>query len=394
MKIIKKTFSNFKNRFENKRSWQIIEPVFGALDSFLLSTNHITTGKVHLRSSNNTKSMMSWMIIALIPTLIFSIYNTGLQSLIINTPSPSFIPSFLQGLKIFLPIYLTTLIVGGLWEIIFAIKRKEEINEGFLVTSLLFPLILPPSISILQVALGISFAVVICKELFGGTGKNFINPALGGRLFLFLSFPGSMTGKNIWHYGAVSLDKIDSLTHATPLYLSKFLFNSDLILNLENYGYTWNKMFLGFIPGSIGETSALTCIIGALIIITKKIGSLRTIAGALFASLLTCFLINYLCDANDYPLSSLPFHYHLVMGGFSFGLVFMATDPVSAAATNLGKWIYGILIGFLIIMLRTFNTGFSDSVMFSILLANISAPLIDNIIIMFNIKKRLKYGRR
>jgi Na+-transporting NADH:ubiquinone oxidoreductase subunit B len=274
----------------------------------------------------------------------------------------------------FLPVYAVTVAVGGFWEVLFATIRKHEINEGFLVTSLLFPLILPPDIPYWQVAIGISFGVVIGKEVFGGVGMNILNPALTARAFLFFAYPAQISGDKVW----VALD---GFSQATPL--AQF---ADAALKMPSF--SWWDSFIGLIPGSMGETSTLACIIGALILIISGVGSWRIILSVLAGMVLTSLLFNTIGSSTN-PMFAVTPVWHFVMGGFAFGAVYMATDPVSAALTEKGKYIYGLLIGVLVVLVRVLNPAFPEGMMLAILFMNLFSPIIDKIFINANIKRRL-----
>jgi len=289
----------------------------------------------------------------------------------------SFWDNFTFGAAYFLPVYATTFIVGGFWEVLFATIRKHEVNEGFFVTSILFALILPPTIPLWQVALGITFGVVIGKEIFGGTGKNFLNPALTGRAFLFFAYPADMSGNAVW-------TAADGFTGATALGNAAEGGVDSIISN----GVTWADAFFGTIQGSMGETSTLAILIGGAVLLTMGIASFRIVAGVMIGMVVTTLLLNAVgSDTN--PMFALPWYWHLVLGGFAFGMIFMATDPVSASMTNKGKWFFGALIGFMVIMIRVVNPAFPEGMMLAILFANLFAPLIDHFVVQANIKRRV-----
>jgi Na+-transporting NADH:ubiquinone oxidoreductase subunit B len=283
------------------------------------------------------------------------------------------------GALYFVPVYATVFIVGGFWEVLFAMKRGHEVNEGFFVTSILFALILPPSVPLWMAAMGISFGVVIGKEVFGGTGKNFMNPALAGRAFLFFSYPASMSGDAVW-------TAVDGYTGATMLSWAK----TEGVHNGLIGGLSWSDCFFGFENGSFGETSAFMILIGAVILLWTRIASWRIMAGVMLAMVALSSLFNMVESTN--PMFALPWYWHFVLGGFAFGLVFMATDPVSAAMTNTGKWIFGALIGVMVILIRVVNPAYPEGMMLAILFANLFAPLIDWFVIQANIKRRLARG--
>jgi Na+-transporting NADH:ubiquinone oxidoreductase subunit B len=338
---------------------------------------------------------MVMVIIALIPAILMALYNTGyqanlaMQQLGLDTVSNwrgpiikmlgvghdpnSVLANMVHGALYFLPVYIVTLAVGGTFETLFAIVRKHEINEGFLVTSMLFPLILPPDIPLWQVALGITFGVVIGKEVFGGTGMNILNPALTARAFLFFAYPAEISGDKVWV-------AVDGLSKATPL--AEF---ADP--NLGHASIQWMDAFLGFIPGSMGETSTLACLIGAVILIATGVGSWRIMLSMFLGMVAFSSFLNVVgSDTN--PMFAMPWYWHLVVGGFAFGTVFMATDPVSASMTEKGKWAYGALIGVTAVMVRVLNPAFPEGVMLAILFGNVFAPIIDRIVLNANIKRR------
>jgi Na+-transporting NADH:ubiquinone oxidoreductase subunit B len=290
----------------------------------------------------------------------------------------SFWAGFWHGLLYFLPIYIVTLAAGGFWEVLFAAVRDHDVNEGFLVTSLLFALIVPPDIPLWQVALGMSFGVVIGKEVFGGVGKNFLNPALTGRAFLFFAYPGQMSGDSVW-------TAVDGFSGATPL----AILNQGGMDALYAADISWMQMFVGNIQGSLGETSTLLCLLGAAMLIYTKVASWRIMAGVLLGMVATSLLFNLVDDGSN-PMYAIPWYWHLVLGSFAFGMVFMATDPVSATTTETGRWIYGALIGFMIVLIRVANPAFPEGVMLAILFANVFAPLIDYFVVQANIRRRMR----
>jgi Na+-transporting NADH:ubiquinone oxidoreductase subunit B len=280
---------------------------------------------------------------------------------------------FWHGLLYFLPIYVVTLVVGGFWEVVFAAVRNHEVNEGFLVTSMLFSLTLPPTIPLWQVALGISFGVVIGKEVFGGTGKNFLNPALTGRAFLFFAYPAQMSG-DVW-------TAVDGFSGATPLALAAH----GGMAALAEADITWAQAFLGQVQGSIGATSTLACLLGAALLLYTRIASWRIMAGVFLGMVGTTMLFNLF---GHQAMAEMPWYWHLVLGGYAFGMVFMATDPVSASMTDAGRWIYGLLIGFMTVLIRVANPAFPEGIMLAILFGNVFAPVIDYLVIQVHIRKR------
>jgi Na+-transporting NADH:ubiquinone oxidoreductase subunit B len=286
--------------------------------------------------------------------------------------------NMVHGSLYFLPIYFITLAIGGIWEVLFATVRGHEINEGFLVSSMLYTLIMPPDMPLWQVALGISFGIVIGKEVFGGTGKNFLNPALTGRAFLYFAYPASITGDTVWVAA-------DGFTAATPLGLAA---NGGLDA-VHAASYTWAQTFFGFEPGCLGETSTFAILIGAAFLLYTRVASYRIIAGVFLGMVAMSLLFNGIgSDSN--PMFAIPWYWHLTMGGFAFGMVYMATDPVSAAMTNTGRWVYGALVGIMTVLIRVVNPAFPEGIMLAILFSNMFAPTIDYFVIQANIRRRVK----
>lgn len=371
-------------------------PAFQAAETFLLTPGFVTKSGPHVRDAIDLKRFMVMVVVAILPCAIFGIYNTGYQSLSAAGMDTSISSCFLQGALRFFPLYIVTLVVGGHIEMIFAVIRKHEINEGFLVSSLLFPLVLPPTLPLWMAALGIAFGVIIGKEVFGGTGMNIFNPALTARCFLFFAYPAHMSGDNsVWvappleftgsfpFFQEVAIP--NGISGATPLAAA-------YQETLGKYSYDVSNMFLGSVPGSIGETSALCALIGAVLLIVMGIGSYKTMLGCVFGCLGTAFIFYALVPETSSELLQLPPHYHLLMGGFAFGAVYMATDPVSSPATGMGKWIYGILIGVIVVLIRNINPAYPEGMMLAILFMNLFAPLIDHYVMEARIKRRLARG--
>lgn len=395
MKFIENILQNHHEKFEKGGKWHRYWPAFEALDTILLWTNSRTRTAPHVRDSLDLKRYMMIVIAALIPATLFGIYNIGYQHYMALGQDPMLIESFLFGLMKFMPIVIVSYAVGGLWEVLFSIIRKHEVNEGFLVTGILFPLTLPATIPLWQVAMGISFGVVIGKEVFGGTGMNVLNPALTARAFVFFAYPARISGDQVWTAIDTAKDKvIDTFSGATPLLVASTTpagGNAVEAISNVTYGdFSLLNMFLGFIPGSIGETSALAALIGALILIITGVGSWRIIVSVFAGGYAMAVLMNVLAGPSSTGMFTLPPHFHLVMGGFAFGAVFMATDPVSAAQTNLGKYIYGFLIGVLALLVRTLNPAYPEGMMLAILFMNVFSPLIDYYIVKGNMKRRLQ----
>ena len=388
--------------FEKGGKLEKLYPLYEAGDTFARTSPEVTKGAPHIRDSIDQKRLMMFVIYALMPCLFFGIWNAGhLFNQSNHVVNPTFWTDILRGSAMVLPIVMVSYIVGGVWEVLFAVVRKHEINEGFLVTGMLFPLILPPTIPLWQVALGISFGVVIGKEIFGGVGFNIFNPALTGRAFLFFAYPGQISGDSVWvgtaHtalnnsvLGTVA-QNLDGVTQATPLAIASAT-KTDAVTALNDAGFSLWNMFTGTIPGSIGSTSAIAILLGLTFLLVTGIIAWRIVAGGLIGCAGLAFLLNLSPGTNVY--AQLPFYYHLVMGGFLFGIVFMATDPVSAAATNTGKWIYGLLIGALTVLIRVANPAFPEGTMLAILFMNAMTPLIDYFVVQAHIKKRTAYARR
>ena len=375
-------------------------PLYEMVDTFVFWTAKTTAGAPHIRDGIDFKRVMSYVVVATLPCVLMSWYNTGYQANLAlaamgqlslsgwrgsltaafgmaHDPS-NLIACVFLGFLHFLPVYVVTVIVGGLWEVLFAVVRRHEVNEGFFVTSILYTLTLPPDIPLWLVALGISFGVVIGKEVFGGTGKNFLNPALTGRAFLYFAYPAYMSGDGVWV-------AVDGYSSATPLGVAAI----SGIPGLAGAGYEWLDAFFGLIPGSLGETSTLACLLGAVFLVYTRIASWRIIAGVFFGMVAASSLLNW-AGSDTNPMFAMPWHWHLVLGGFAFGMVYMATDPVSAAATDAGRWIFGLLIGILAVLIRVVNPAFPEGMMLAILFCNIFAPTIDYFVVKANVRKRMK----
>lgn len=372
--------------------------LYEMVDTFIYTPSAVTRGTTHVRDGNDLKRTMTFVVIATFFCIMMAMYNSGYQANLamqtmgaVKADSWRSIPMMLfgyspsnplscmmHGALFFLPIYIVTLAVGGVWEVLFATVRGHEVNEGFLVSSMLYTLILPPDIPLWQVALGISFGIVIGKEVFGGTGKNFLNPALTGRAFLFFAYPASMSGDSAWV-------GVDGFTAATPLSFA----SQGGIEAVKAGGYSWIQSFLGFIPGSMGETSTLAILIGAAFLLYTRVASYRIMLGVFLGMVAMSSLLNYIGSETN-PMFVMPWYWHLVVGGFAFGMVFMATDPVTAAVTDTGRWIYGLLIGVMVIIIRVINPAFPEGMMLAILFSNMLAPLIDYFVIQANIRRRMK----
>ena len=400
MKLLRKIFDSQKPLFQKGGKFEKGYYLFEALEVFLFVPDHVTSKKgVQVKDAIDLKRLMMTVVIAMIPCLLFGIWNVGHQHFLANGSSVSFLEKIIFGSKVVLPVVLVSYTAGGIVEVIFSTIRRHPINEGFLVTGMLIPLIMPPGIPLWQVALATVFAITVAKEVFGGTGMNILNVALTARVFLYFGFPSDISG-DVWtYYGNDNQELISGYSGATPLYLGASTVDNvdsnSLLYLLDEYSdainqtefYSFQNMFLGAIPGSIGETSTLMCLIGAFILIFTGVGSWRIMLSVFLGAYCMGFLFN-LIGSNEFMLIS-P-EYHFVFGGLAFGAVFMATDPVTAAQTETGKWIYGFMIGLLTVVIRIFNPAYPEGIMLAILFMNVFAPLIDFYIVKANKKRRLK----
>lgn len=372
--------------------------VFEMVDTLLYSPKDRTASAPHARDAADLKRVMFFVVLAATPCVLVALWNTGYQANLaiaeiglrsaegwrgalldlfsIGYDPANAIASAFHGLLYFLPIYAVTLVVGGAWEVLFALKRNHEVNEGFLVTSLLYALILPPDLPMWQVALGISFGVVVGKEVFGGTGKNILNPALLGRAFLYFAYPAEISGDTVWV-------AVDGYSGATALAVAA----EQGVAGVTDSGITWMSAFLGSIAGSLGETSTLACLVGGGLLMLSGVASWRIVFGVFIGMVATATLFNAVgSDVN--PMVAMPWYWHLVLGGFAFGMVFMATDPVTASQTNPGRWVFGLLIGALTVVVRVTNPAYPEAIMMVILFANLFAPVIDQVVIWLHVQRR------
>jgi len=375
MNFIRKNLDKIKKPFEKGGKLEKFYPAFDAFETFLFVPNHTTISGSHIRDAVDLKRTMVTVIIALIPALLYGIYNTGYQYFIQAGLEFTFLDAFLHGLYKILPMIIVSYVVGLSIEFGFAVYRGHPVNEGYLVTGLLIPMIMPVDMPLWMLAISVIFAVLIGKEAFGGTGMNILNPALTARAFAFFAYPTYMSGDKVWVSEASNIDAISGETILGAL------------AGGQNIDYSSMQMFWGSIPGSVAETSVLFVLIGAALLLYTGVGSWRIMLSSIIGASLVGFLFN-LWGAND--LMSFEWYNHLIVGGFAFGIVFMATDPVSAAQTQRGKWIYGFLIGALCILIRVFNPAYPEGVMLAILLMNVFAPTIDHYVIQSNINKRKK----
>lgn len=392
---LRSLFDKVEHHFEKGGKFEKMYPLYEAVDTIFYSPSSVTKTSSHVRDGIDLKRIMITVWFCTFPAMLFGMWNIGFQAntaiaaglgsiptdwhsiFFIGHDASNWLHNFVYGAAYYLPIYATAFVVGGFWEVLFATIRRHEINEGFFVTSILFALICPPDIPLWQAALGISFGVVIGKEIFGGTGKNFLNPALTGRAFLFFAYPAEISGDAVW-------TAVDGFSGATSLSIAAASGMEGLIAQ----NITWADAFFGFVQGSIGETSTLAILLGGAVLVITKIASWRIIAGVLGGMILLSTLLNWIgSDTN--PMFAVPAHWHLVMGGFAFGMIFMATDPVSASMTNTGKFVFGALIGVMVVLIRVVNPAFPEGMMLAILFANLFAPYIDHLVIQANIKRRL-----
>ena len=386
-----------KPHFEKGGKLEKFYYAFEAGESFHFVTDKKTDVGAHVRDSVDLKRMMVTVILALIPCFLFGAWNVGYQQLLAAGEDTSLVNCMIQGLGKVLPLMLVVYAAGGTIEAIFAVIRKHEINEGFLVSGFLITLILPPTMPLWQAAISTAFGVVIGKEVFGGTGMNILNPALTARAFAFFAYAKQMSGDKVWvapnellvlngvgpqDHGVTLMH--DAVTAATPL--GNAAVGNDIPATMD--------LFLGMIPGSIGETSVLCCLIGAAVLLISRVGSWRTMLGTLIGAVLVTALFTVLPDAakDHYPILKVGVIEHIFMGGFAFGLVFMCTDPVSSACTNTGKWVFGILTGILAMTIRCLNPAYPEGMMLAILFMNVFAPLIDHYVVQANVKRRLARG--
>jgi Na+-transporting NADH:ubiquinone oxidoreductase subunit B len=377
MNWIRHKIDQIKEPFEPGKKLEKYRPAINALDTFLFVPDHTTQKGAHIRDAVDLKRTMITVVLALIPALVFGMWNAGYQHYIQLGETPAIFEAILHGAYKIVPMIVVSYGVGLGLEFAFAIMRGHEVNEGYLVTGLLIPMIMPVDIPLWMVALSVIFAVLIGKEAFGGTGMNILNPALTARAFAFFAYPTYMSGNKIWVSEASNVDSISGETILGTLAANKEI------------AYNTAEMFTGIIPGSISETSTLCIAVGAMILIFTKVASWRIILSGIIGAAVMGMIFNAL-NIEGNGLTNFPWYQHIIVGGFAFGIVFMATDPVSGAQTTRGKWIYGFLIGLFGIMIRVFNPAYPEGIMLSILLLNVFAPTIDHYVIQGNIKKRQK----
>lgn len=399
--MLRKQLDKLAPLFEKGGKFEKLYPIYEATDTILFTPGEVTRTASHVRDGLDQKRLMFTVVIALLPCMLMAMYNTGFQAhlaisegakplddwqtslfLALGLPANDpthWLANVIHGALYFLPVYIVTMAIGGHVEVAFAVIRKHEISEGFLVTGALLPLTLPPTIPLWQVALGISFGVIFAKEVFGGVGMNFLNPALTARAFLFFAYPAAMSGDQPWI--AADFIGVDGFTGAT--WLAQAAAESGALSNAD-----WWNAFIGLVPGSMGETSALACLLGAVLLIVTGVGSWRTMLGVTAGTFAMSVLLNSVGSETN-PMFQVPFEWHLVLGGWAFGTVFMATDPVSSAFTDVGKLLYGLGIGVMVVLVRVVNPAYPEGMMLAILFMNMFAPLIDHFVVQANIKRRL-----
>jgi len=396
---LRKVLDDIEPHFHKDGKWEKWFAVYEAADTMCYSPSSVTKTSAHVRDGVDLKRIMITVWFCAFPAMFFGMWNIGFQAnsiiaagaavtadwrspliaMFAGSDPANWWDNMWYGFWYFIPVYAMAFVVGAFWEVLFAMKRGHEINEGFFVTSILFALICPPSIPLWQVALGISFGIVIGKEVFGGTGKNFLNPALVGRAFLFFAYPADMSGDEVW-------TAIDGYTGATALSVVA----SDGMAALQSQ-MTWWDSFIGTIQGSMGETSTAAILLGGLALLWTRIASWRIVVGVLLGMIGFSLLLNLIGSADN-TMFAMPWYWHLTLGGFAFGMFFMATDPVSASMTNTGKWWFGGLIGVMVVLIRVVNPAFPEGMMMAILFANLCAPVIDHFVVQANIKRRLARG--
>ena len=410
---LKNFFDKIEHHFTPGGKLEKWYPLFEATATVFYTPGTVTRGASHVRDAIDLKRMMILVWLAVFPAMFWGMYNVGqqtipalhhlysgeqLQQVLAGDwhywlaqmlgatlgADAGWISKMVLGATYFVPIYAVVFLVGGFWEVVFAMVRKHEINEGFFVTSILFALIVPPTLPLWQAALGISFGVVVAKEIFGGTGRNFLNPALAGRAFLFFAYPAQISGDLVW-------TAADGFSGATPLAQWSVGGVHSLTNVTTGQSISWMDAFIGNIPGSIGEVSTLMILLGGAIILFGRVASWRIVAGVMLGMIATAYLFNAIGSTTN-PMFAMPWYWHLVLGGFAFGMVFMATDPVSASFTNKGKWWYGVLIGVMCVLIRVVNPAYPEGMMLAILFANLFAPLFDYLVVQANIKRRKARG--
>ena len=400
MKLLRALLDSQAKHFKKGGKLEALYPLYEANDTFLFTPGEVTSGASHVRDGLDLKRMMVTVVLALSGCVYMAMYNTGYQAnLAIShgalplanwqsnvfqefgwTFTPDSVSACIaHGALYYLPVLLVTFAVGGAWEVLFATVRRHEVNEGFLVTGMLFPLVLPVTIPLWQVALGISFGVVIGKEIFGGTGMNILNPALTARAFVFFAYPSERSGNSVWIAASTGSDGVSGATWLAE--------SAETGAVAFTQGLTFWDAFMGFIPGSMGETSALACLVGAIVLIVTRIGSWRIMISVALGTGLMAWLFN-IVGSDTNPAFAVSPAWHFVLGGWAFGTVFMATDPVSAPSSDSARYVYGFLIGILVVLVRVVNPAYPEGMMLSILFMNLFAPVLDYFVVRSNVKRR------
>jgi|TARA_B100000287_G_scaffold151555_2_gene143347 Na+-transporting NADH:ubiquinone oxidoreductase subunit B len=385
LRLLYNTLNKAKPHFEKGGKFERLYPVFEATDTILFSTDEITESGPHIRDSIDTKRIMILVVISLLPLYVFGALNVGFQNALALGIERTGWQNFWVGFGNILPIIAVTFASGAFWELLFAVVRKHPVSEGFLVTCALIPLTMPPNIPLWQIAIATSFGIVIGKEIFGGVGMNIFNPALMARVFIFFTYPTKISGDKVWVAGP------DGYSGATALAVPASELNqqaTQLLENVTQFDFSWWNLFWGWVPGSIGETNKFMILLAAIFLIYIKIINWRIVAGAVIGLVSTAVLTNLFSPFSTNTMFTIPPHYHLVMGSFLFGTVFMATEPVTGCHTNQGRWIYGIIFGALTVIIRSVNPAYPEGVMLSILFVNAFAALIDWFVIQSNVKRR------
>jgi Na+-transporting NADH:ubiquinone oxidoreductase subunit B len=400
MKFLRDKLDDLAPLFEKGGKYEKFWPLFDLQSSFLFTSGEVTRTASHVRDSTDMKRLMMTVVVALLPCMLMACWNTGYEGMLAIAKGASPLDSWQTtlwqalgfsfdfksnfhciffGALYWIPVYATVMVVGGIAEAVFAVVRSHEINEGFLVTGALLPLTLPPTIPLWMVALGTLFGIVMAKEVFGGVGMNFLNPALTARAFLFFAYPAAMSGDSPWI--AADFAGVDTFSGATLL--SQAAAQTGALDNAD-----WWSSFWGSVPGSLGETSAFACLLGAGLLALSRVGSFRTMGGVVIGTVVMALSFNLIGSTTN-PMFGVPWYWHMVLGGWAFGMAFMATDPVSSAFTNRGKWFYGLGIGMLVVMIRVVNPAYPEGMMLAILFMNMFAPLIDHFVVQANIRRRL-----
>ena len=403
MKGLRNYINSIKPNFVGEGKYSKWFPLFDAVENFVFSTQTKTSNPVHVRDGVDIQKIMVIVWLSTFPAMFFGMYNLGAHSLeylesinqlntgdwhhylvsLVGYDSSSFISKLWFGACYFMPIYIIVFVVGIGWETLFAVVRKHEINEGAFVSTVLFSLSCPPDLPLWQAALGITFGLVIGKEIFGGTGKNFLNPALTGRAFLYFAYPSQISGDKVWIAGLADNNIVpEGYSGATALGVA-----AENGMAGINQNFTWMDAFLGYIPGSIGETSIIAIGIGLIILLATKVASWRIVVATMLGMIFMSGILN-IVGSDTNPMFAIPWYWHLVIGSFAFGLVFMATEPVSGSGTNTGRWVYGFIIGVTVVLIRVINPAFPEGMMLAILFANLLAPVIDHMVMVSNINRR------